>query len=55
MRIHPCFMIGVAVSSNQDRDLPLDAIATGDAPYLKRAGLPCGCGEHQTTENINSG
>ncbi|CAF2069482.1 unnamed protein product [Brassica napus] len=44
----------VAVSSNQDHVLPLDAIATGDAPCLKRACLPCGGGEHQTMENINT-
>ncbi|KAH0879900.1 hypothetical protein HID58_067294, partial [Brassica napus] len=40
----------VVVSSNQDHVLPLDAIARGDAPCLKRGG-----GEHQTMENINSG
>ena len=43
------------MSSNQDHVLPLDAIATGDAPCLKRACLPCGGGEHQTMENINMG
>ncbi|KAG2265809.1 hypothetical protein Bca52824_072888 [Brassica carinata] len=53
-KVQPWKQLTVPVSSNKDHGLPLDVIAAGDAPCLKRAGLPCG-GGGPTMENINSG
>ncbi|KAL0683813.1 hypothetical protein Bca4012_050661 [Brassica carinata] len=53
--VQPWKQLTVQVSSNQDHGLPLDVIASGDTPCLKRAGLPCGGGGGPTIESINFG